>query len=401
MQKLPKIFKFFKNSDQSGMIDLDKNVDEDLCSILDTIFPGVSPEMKDFLKCQRQVLQASTSTQRKWDKSVIKTCLSLWSRSPKCYQDLKENNIFVLPSGSLLQRYKNSVPQNPGIQQEMLEWMANTARKQGVPRPRYYGGHIHDETKIQEDLVMNTKSREDELVGWINTGDETQTLRILKEKTVQQTLATQVLQISFLGYTGFRFPIAHFPTDGVTASELYLIIWDLISNLQSWGFTVDFILQDGGEQNREFIKLHFENDLDAQSKSYMSDNLVNYSRKVAHSQDFSHNVKKLRNACLSSGNHSHNTRMIKKGENIIVWDHWIDAVRWDEQTNSRRIYHKIGQSHLYPDSAEKMRNHLAEEVLDINMYNLMKHYKLSLKNGNILNSTLELLHHSSELIKIF
>jgi len=78
----------------------------------------------------------------------------------------------------------------------------------------------------------------------------------------------------------------------VTASELYLIIWDIISNLQSWGFIVDFILQDGGEQNREFMKLHFENEFDAQSKCYMSENLVNPLRRVGQSQVFSHNVKK-------------------------------------------------------------------------------------------------------------
>ena len=109
---------------------------------------------------------------------------------------------------------------------------------------------------------------------------------------------------------------------------------------------MDYILQDGGEQNREFIKLHFENESDAQSKSYMSENLVNAVRKVGHSQDFSHNIKKLRNSCLSSGEHSYNTRKIKKGDNYIVWDHWVDAIRWDEQTNSRRIHHKITQLHL-------------------------------------------------------
>ena len=41
-------------------------------------------------------------------------------------------------------------------------------------------------------------------------------------------------------------------------------------------------------------------------------------------------------------------------------------------------------SHLHPNSSEKMRNHLAEEILDLNMLNLMQNYKQSLKNGNIL-----------------
>ena len=314
----------------------EKTVDEDLCNNLKYIFPGASPEMKGFLESQRQALQASGLKQRRWDKSMIKTCLSLWCRSPNSYKELKENNIFVLPSGNLLQRYKNAIPQNVGIQPETLRWMANTAKKQGIPRSGYYGGLVHDETKIQEDLVLNTKGKDDKLIGWIHTGNEAQMLLVLKEKTVQQTIATQVLQVSFLGYSGFRFPLAHYPTGGVTASELYLIIWDIISNLQSWGFIVDFILQDGGEQNREFMKLHFGNEFDAQSKCYMSENLVNPLRRVGQSQDFSHNIKKLRNACLSSGEHSYNTRKLKKGDNFIVWDHWVDAIKWDEHQGGQK-----------------------------------------------------------------
>lgn len=68
---------------------------------------------------------------------------------------------------------------------------------------------------------------------------------------------------------------------------------------------------------------------------------------------------------------------------------------------SRKIHYKISHSHLYPDSAEKMRNHLAEEMLDADMCNLMKHYKMSLKNGNILNGTIEFLENTSEIIKVF
>jgi hypothetical protein len=52
-------------------------------------------------------------------------------------------------------------------------------------------------------------------IGWVDTGNEGDNLRILKEQNVTKKLATDVLQITFLGYTGFRFPVAHYPTDGV------------------------------------------------------------------------------------------------------------------------------------------------------------------------------------------
>ncbi|KAL3888305.1 hypothetical protein ACJMK2_000676 [Sinanodonta woodiana] len=231
--------------------------------------------------------------------------------------------------------------------------MYNSAQKLNLPPSGFFG-----------DLVLNMKCNENKLIGWIDTGKEAEALRILKEKEVKQTLASKVLQVSFLGYTGFRFPIAHYPTAGVKASELYIIIWDIISNLQSWGFTVNYILQDGGDQNREFMKIHFTNDADAKMKNYMSANLANPVRKIAHSQDFSHNVKKLRNAVLSSGIQSFHTMKMVKCDKCIVWDQWIHAAKWDEDTNSRKIHYKLSYSHLHPDSSEKMRNHLAEDVLN-------------------------------------
>lgn len=113
---------------------------------------------------------------------------------------------------------------------------------------------------------MNMKRKENRLVGFMDTGDEAESLRTVKEQEVKQSLASEVLQISFLGYTGFRFPIAHYPTGGVTAAELYVIVWDVVSNLQSWGCTTNYILQDGGNQNRQFMKLYFYSDEAAREK---------------------------------------------------------------------------------------------------------------------------------------
>ncbi|CAC5382466.1 unnamed protein product [Mytilus coruscus] len=267
--------------------------------------------------------------------------------------------MFILPSGGLLQRYKNFVPQNSGVNIELFRWMLNTAKKMKLPMSGYHGGLVHDETKIQEDLVINTKGCENQLVGWVDTGDEGESLKILKEKTVNKTLATEVLQVSFLGYT------------------------------------------DGGQQNREFMKIHFDNDMDAKIKKYCSESLVNPEKKVAHLQDFSHNMKKLRNAVLSSGINKFHTRTLTRNGLTIVWEQCINAAKWDEEKNSRRVHYKLTSSHLHPDSAEKIRNHLAEEVLNEDMLHLMKEYRNSLLNGVVLDSAIEFLEHTSILVSVF
>ena len=66
-----------------------------------------------------------------------------------------------------------------------------------------------------------------------------------------------------------------------------------------------------------------------------------------------------------------------------------------------RVHQKLSDDHIFMTKVSKMRNHLAEEVLDDDMYNLMIKYKESLKDGNHLKGTIELLDHTRGLINIF
>jgi hypothetical protein len=390
---------FLKKSEDEDQVN-ESDV-QDLSLILNKMFPNAPPHMKTFLQDQFNALNCADSRQHRWSPETIKMCLNLWTKSPKAFNDMKASGFMIMPSGRLLQKYKNAASQNAGINNDVFRWMHQAAQDCNLPTAGWYGGLVHDEMKIQQDLMLSTKGARNTLVGWVDTTDEGRDIHMIKTKSVNQELATEVFQVSFLGYTGFRFPIAHYPTTGISAAEIYIIIYDIISKLQSWGFYVDFILQDGGNQNRQFIKLHFRSEADASCQNFCSTNVVNPTEKIAHSQDFSHNIKKIRNAILSSGNDKHSKRNIIKGEHAIQWRQWVDAAKWDSETNSRKIHHKLTASHLHPDSAEKMRNHLAEEVLDSNMLNLMVQYKNSLKNGAVLDSAIELLTQTSELISIF
>ena len=61
---------------------------------------------------------------------IIRTCLSIWSKSPQAYKELRSGGILVLPSGRLLQYYKNSVKQEPGLNKEVFELMRDEAAKE-------------------------------------------------------------------------------------------------------------------------------------------------------------------------------------------------------------------------------------------------------------------------------
>jgi hypothetical protein len=66
------------------------------------------------------------------------------------------------------------------------------------------------------------------------------------------------------------------------------------------------------------MSMHFRGN--ANEMLYGSPNLVNPSKKVFHTQDFSHNVKKLRNSILKSGDiKGIHTRKMQHKENIIIF----------------------------------------------------------------------------------
>lgn len=377
-----------------------EGVHGDLSTIFENVFPHAPEKMKLLLQSQAKALAAKTPTARRWNKEVISLCLSLWVRSPKAYQILQDSNMLILPSGRQLLRYKNCIPQDAGINQKVLYWMHESAKDAHVPEHGWAGGLHYDETKIQKDLVIDMSGGTPNLVGWIDLGEDAFNLKVLKQKDVKQTLAEEVMQLSFLGYTGFRFPVCHFPTDGIKASELSLIIWDTVAKLSDWGFQIDYFMQDGGQENRSFMNLHFDDD--ALKCSYGSPNLVNPTKQMYHTQDFSHNIKKLRNNIIKSGDiKGVHTRHIKLKGKSVIWKHWENAVEWDRHTNFRRLHYKVTESHIYPNISEKMRNELAETMLNDDMLNLMKSYRDSLSDGSFLNSTIEILEHTSSLINIF
>ena len=244
--------------DDTTHVQLDNEDDDSLTELLERLLPGASPESKRLLLDQRSALMAADPRGRRWSRQVIALCLNMYVRSPKSYDDLKDSKVLILPCGRQLRRYKNIIPQESGLSRDVLQWMHMAAVDAKLPNHGWSGGLIHDETKIQSDLVVDQTGGIPKLVGWVDTGVEGRDLRILKDGHVKRKLATEVFQVIFLGYSGFRFPLLHYPTTGINASDMSIIIHDTIAQLHDYGFQVDFVLQDGGSENRQFIKSHFQ-----------------------------------------------------------------------------------------------------------------------------------------------
>jgi hypothetical protein len=55
----------------------------------------------------------------------------------------------------------------------------------------------------------------------------------------------------------------------------------------------------------------------------------------------------------------------------MVWQQWVDAYNYDK-SNSISTFRRLTDDHFYLNSASRMRNHLADDVLGEEMMNLIQ-----------------------------
>ena len=337
---------------------------------------------------------------RRWSKSFIGTCLQLYNRSPHCYQMLTASKLLILPSTSLLIMYKNKLKQEPGFDDNVFEWMLTEAKRRNIPEDGMIGGVIFDEMAVQSDVQISKNGDVVEVVGFTDLGAEGDLCNALRKGSCNRTLGNHVLQLLFLGVTGFRFPFAHFVTSSVQASELYGLFWKAVKILWTYGFRVLYTCMDGAVCNRSLMHICI-GDNSYKCYKFLSPSPCTPD-PVIFMMDISHVLKKIRNNVLKSGITSKCTRILTLPNELTVqWQMFIDAYRWDQQ-NSLQLHRKLSNDHLFPDSQLKMRNYLAEDILDKEMLNLMKIYRNSLgSKGAILDGAIEFLERTSELVSIF
>ena len=94
-------------------------------------------------------------------------------------------------------------------------------------------------------------------------------------------------------------------------------------------------------------------------------------------QDCKHVMKKIRNAVLSSRSTGTSKRQLLLNGKYIFWEHFERAYEFNSKTHLR-LYRKLSRDHVFIDAPGKMRNHLAINVLNWDMLNLMKTFQSSL-----------------------
>ena len=251
---------------------------------------------------------------------------------------------------------------------------------------------------------MKRKADGFELIGFVDCCSESEYMNTLMGKH-ELKLATHALQVLFLGNTGFRFPVAHFSADSASPSELYLIFWKTVKMLALFGFKVTFVSLDGAQANRDFMKIFLPQD-GKKSDTMKTMKIKNVFDPAAPNiyivMDYSHVMKKIRNNISKSGLKPGQKKQLLLKGHTILWEHWYKAYQWDTSKNALKVYPQLTNDHFFLNSQLKMRNKLAEDVLNENMLHLMKCYQKQLgEQAHELDSTIELLEHTSVLVKTF
>ncbi|XP_077985881.1 uncharacterized protein LOC144440385 [Glandiceps talaboti] len=250
---------------------------------------------------------------------------------------------------------------------------------------------------IQEDLQIIKCHGKSKLVGIVSLGQDSQEMEILLKGEIKPQTATHVLQFVFVGDGGFRYPVKS--TKECPPATLYGVFWEGVQMLLKAGFHIYWSCCDGGERNRGFINLHFK-DKTARESDFTTRNPLT-GGKMIFIMDSKHNIKQIRNNLQKSNNKGKTE--LKHNGNEILWKYWFNAYNADQTENTMVVHERLTEEHFKMTAKLKMRNHLAEDVLDRKMLLVMQAYKRNLsertrQSVTYLDSAIELLSHTSNLV---
>ena len=182
---------------------------------------------------------------------VIRYCLSLATKSPACYEELRQSKILVLPSQRTLKDYRNCIRPKAGFQEEVIEELKDLTNSYfDVQR---YIVLLFDEMKIMSNLVFDKVTGE--LIGYLDLGDPDINFGTLERV---DAIASHALVFFIRGIcTELKFTLACFATNRITSYQLMPLFWEAIGVLElTCNLWVIASTSDGASPNRRLYRMH-------------------------------------------------------------------------------------------------------------------------------------------------
>lgn len=352
---------------QRSSVEVDHQLSQDITSILGKSEKNITPFMDLFWQQQKK-LSTRSSTGVRYHPMIIRYCLSLATKSPACYEELRKSKILVLPSQRTLKDYRNCIRPKAGFQEEVIEELKDLTNSYfDVQR---YIVLLFDEMKIMSNLVFDKVTGE--LIGYLDLGDPDINFGTLEKV---DEIASHALVFFIRGIcTELKFSLAYFATNGVTSHQLMPLFWEAIGVLElTCNLWVIASTSDGASPNRRLYRMHKPLDNNAEDDiCYRTINLYAPHRYIYFFSDVPHLVKTTRN-CLYSSGHGSCTRYMWNDGNHLLWQHIVQLYYQDVE-NGLKLMPRLTYDHIKLNSYSTMRVSLAAQILSSTVAAVLKSF---------------------------
>ncbi|XP_065662264.1 uncharacterized protein LOC124811383 isoform X3 [Hydra vulgaris] len=331
---------------------------------------------------QQQKIQAGLKDRRsmRWHPLIIRWCISLYLKSPSAYRHICSTPFLNLPCKNTVQKYINFTDPGCGFNKDVMYNLTKKIDLPNIKEHQRYVSIIVDEMKIKSGLAFSSSTGK--LVGFSESGSINELLLNFENKYTENKgksnvedptdipLASYVTVLMVRGITSsLKYVFGHFASaGGLSSSQLYFTIWDVVRQLESVGLKVMAIVADGASPNRKFMRLHSwkseENTKDG--VIYWTWNECCPDRKMFFICDVPHLIKTTRNNLEKSHENSSSRSLMIDGQ-PLVWDQIIRLYDWDlgidRDAVGLTMGHKLSEEHINLNSRTRMRVNLAVQWL--------------------------------------
>ena len=223
--QLEKRVQRMENEINNHGIRIETGLEKELTSIITNTSLEATPHMKLVWEQQKKALSQQSNFGHRWHPHFIRFYLSIYSKSPIVYQELRDSGTMQLPSSRTLRSHRNNFKPGAGYLPENIKSLI--ARTKGFIDKDKWIVVMFDEMKIKCNLVFDKHSGR--LIGFVDLGDPD----INYSSFDKIEPGTPVLAFYVRGITTkLQFMLGYFFTRDVVLYQLMPILWRGIAILQ-------------------------------------------------------------------------------------------------------------------------------------------------------------------------
>ena len=238
---------------------------EELFKLSDTDIaqtPNIEDEKKNFVAMVLEQFDnmakdlKQTSNGKRYSHEMINLAITVYSRSKKGYNDLKESMAINLPAGRTLEMYLKPLRFKDGPQPKSYA-MLNELNKSNSDQ--IYGHLMMDEIKLKNGIMWNCKNNE--VTGYIpdelDCKDMMKTLMGLKDSNEHsgKQIKAYANQWRFRSTRGLVHNASYFLNKGILdGNEIAAQFMHVLAMYETIGIYICGIVCDGGGSNESFIE---------------------------------------------------------------------------------------------------------------------------------------------------